>query len=473
MDSHLPSESHLDAWIDDHRDVIIASTQGLLQIPSVGGPPAPGAPFGVETVRALNFALSVAGDYGLTTKVLDGYAGHAEWIAPGTPADAPIVGVLAHVDVVPEGDGWKHPPYGAEIDNGLIYARGAIDDKGPAMAALFGMIAVAQSGAPLTHRLRMILGCDEESGFGCVKHYFEHEEMPATGFTPDACFPLIYAEKGIANLTVTRELPVGDSGLRIVSLKAGLRTNMVPEKAVAQIAGDTDGLTGLRQALASVADISAAGDDGTITVEARGVSAHGSTPELGRNAAGILAQAVLSTGLISGEHRDFLQTLDRWAMATEGETLGIAGYDDVAGPLSCNLGIVDVDGGQVSLTFNVRYPVTWQLDTLTSLLNEGIAGTEYTLSKVSSQGPLYIPLDDPLVTTLLAVYREQTGDMSEPKTIGGGTYARAMTHGIAFGPEFAGRGGGAHQADENWPVDDLIAAAKIYAHAILRLATLK
>ena len=179
-----------------HRDELIEKTQRLLQVPSVKGDPAPGAPFGAETRRALDLALGFAAEYGLTVRNLDGYAGHAEWVGEGVAPGAEIVGVLAHVDVVPEGDGWKHPPFGAQIADGKIFARGAIDDKGPAMAALFGMLAVKECGVPLAKRLRLILGADEESGFGCVKHYFAHEEMPATGFTPDGMFPLVYAEEG-------------------------------------------------------------------------------------------------------------------------------------------------------------------------------------------------------------------------------------------------------------------------------------
>ena len=117
-------------------------------------------------------------------------------LRPVSPRMRRLSASLAHVDVVPAGDGWTHPPFGAEIDDGKIYARGAIDDKGPAMAALWAILAVKECGVPLTHRLRLILGADEESGFECVKHYFAHEEMPVTGFTPDAMFPLVYAEKG-------------------------------------------------------------------------------------------------------------------------------------------------------------------------------------------------------------------------------------------------------------------------------------
>ncbi len=165
MDKFSQHDEQVSAWIDAHRAEIVETTQAILRIPSVEGAAAPNAPFGVETRQALDYALSVTEKYGLTTKNLDGYAAHAEWAAPGVAPDAPIVGALAHVDVVPAGDGWTHPPFGAEIDGGKIYARGAIDDKGPAMAALWAILALKECAVPLTRRIRLILGANEESGF--------------------------------------------------------------------------------------------------------------------------------------------------------------------------------------------------------------------------------------------------------------------------------------------------------------------
>jgi succinyl-diaminopimelate desuccinylase len=143
-------DQQLDAWVDAHRAEIVEKTQAILRIPSVQGPPAPGAPFGIETRQALDYALGVAAERGLTTKNLEGYAAHAEWQAQGVAKDAPIVGVLAHVDVVPAGDGWSSPPFAAEIVDGKIVARGALDDKGPGMAGLFAALALKECSAPAT-----------------------------------------------------------------------------------------------------------------------------------------------------------------------------------------------------------------------------------------------------------------------------------------------------------------------------------
>ena len=469
-------DEQVSAWVDAHRSEIVETTQAILRIPSIEGEAAPGAPFGVETRQALDYALNVAGRHGLTTKNLDGYAAHAEWAAPGVGADAPIVGALAHVDVVPAGDGWTHPPFGAEIDSGKIYARGALDDKGPAMSALWALLAVKECGVPLTRRIRVILGADEESGFGCVKHYFAHEEMPVTGFTPDAMFPMVYAEKGIANAVLTRPAPPEGQRIHLVSLSGGQRPNMVPDSAEAVLQSPTPLAAAIARLNSVVGITTEEIGEGRLKVTAAGVSAHGSTPDQGVNAVAVLCDALL---LLDHEEDqiDVIQQIHEWAEDTTGAKLGIAGRDDVAGPLTCNLGLASLVNGseeKATLTFNVRYPVTWNQDTLRERLEKGIAESGWALAEFTDQPPLYVPLDDPLVATLLDVYRAETGDQTAPMTMGGGTYARAMTKGIAFGPSFPDADdtdGGPHEKDECWPVAHLIRATKIYAKALARLAS--
>ena len=463
----------MSAWVDAHHAEIIETTQAILRIPSVGGEASPGAPFGVETRQALDYALTLAQAHGLTTKDLDGYAVHAEYAAPGVPLDAPIVGTLAHVDVVPAGDGWVHPPFGAEIANGRIYARGAIDDKGPAMAALWAILAVKACGLPLNRRIRLILGANEESGFECVKHYFAHEEMPETGFTPDAMFPLVYAEKGIANAVLIHPAPPEGKRIHLVSLSGGHRPNMVPDTAEATLQSPTPWVATVARLNAVIGIRTEEMPDGNLRVFAQGVSAHGSTPDAGVNAIAVLCDALLLL-----DHQEdqviFIQQLHAWAEDTTGVALGIAGQDEVTGPLTSNLGLAALGDGQAVLTFNIRYPVTWNSEALRQCLESGIGASGWKLESLSDQPPLYVPQDEPLVATLLEVYREETGDQTAPMTMGGGTYARAMKKGIAFGPEFRDKhlgDGGPHEKDECWPVEDLIRATKIYAKALARLAS--
>jgi succinyl-diaminopimelate desuccinylase len=457
-------------WIDDHRDEIIEGIQENIRIPSVKGEPADGAPFGQSTRDALDNAIKLGERYGLVGKHLDGYASHLEWVAEGVAPDAPIVGVLGHVDVVPPGSGWVRPPFGAEIEDDILYSRGAIDDKGPILSALFGLIAILKAGAPSLRRVRVILGADEESGFGCVNHYFAHEEMPETGFTPDGDFPLVHAEKGITDIVLSSPIPAGNGTVSLVGITAGNRTNMVPDRAVATFTGSLDALNDIGAAIKDIDAVSAELSGDTLSVTAIGVSAHGSLPELGVNAVAVLTHALRSVALPQ-QLATFLATIENWATDTTGAALGIAWSDEVSGPLTSNLGVVATDG-EVRLTFNIRYPVTDDIERIKEEIGKNAVAAGFSVASVRDAKPLYVPLDDPLITTLLDVYRTQTGDMRPAMTMGGGTYARSMVKGVAFGPGLPSIPGGPHQSDECWPIHNLIDATKIYALAILRLANL-
>jgi len=467
MDPFSNIDKRLAAWVDAHADEIVATTQGLMRIPSVKGDPAPGAPFGVETAMALQYVLDAGTSRGLVARNLDGYAGHLEWCAAGVVEDADIVGVLAHVDVVPAGDGWAHAPFGAEFDGGVLYGRGAVDDKGPAMAGLFAVLAVAECGVPASKRVRLILGADEESGFGCVKHYFAHEEMPVTGFTPDGRFPVVHAEKGIANIEVVLSGPFTAGTLHLERLSAGRRPNMVPDLAESAWSGAAEEISRLDTALSGANGIQVAERHGDrISVNGLGASAHGSTPDEGVNAVSVLCQSLQDAGFALSPA---LASVHKWARDTRGGALGIAGRDDVAGELTSNLGIATYDKWRLSLTFNIRYPVTWTADKVVEMARPVAEAAGAAIHLQADQAPLHVPLGDPLIDTLLAVYRTETADIGPPLTMGGGTYARVMRKGVAFGPEFPSGAGGAHQPDEHWPVEHLIRATKIYAKAIARL----
>jgi succinyl-diaminopimelate desuccinylase len=320
----------------------------------------------------------------------------------------------------------------------------------------------------------VIFGCNEESGFGCVKHYFEEakEERPLYAFTPDAGFPLIYAEKGIANLVLEKALPQGDFPLRVARASGGRRPNMVPDYAEALLTGAPGALARAGAELSSFWDKNVSHEivDAGILVRAGGKSAHGARPNLGDNAAARLARALSTLDLPDGDAwlHWTAETVD-----TTGSALGIARTDDVAGPLTCNLGILKTtDRSTVKLTYNVRYPVTWNIGELLEALRPAREAHGWALAEHHDQPPLYVPLDMEPVATLLRVYQEETGDLeSKPGTMGGGTYARATPNAVAFGAAFAnGSDGPAHEPDERIAVDSLVRAAKIYAHALYELA---
>ncbi len=468
-----PNVQKLHAWIDAHTDEMVIALQGVLRIPSVEAPAdGPAAPFGRPVKDALDYTLTLCDRLGFRTKDVSGYAGHAE-IGQGEE----MVAALGHLDVVPEGDRWQHAPYGAEIDGGYIYARGASDDKGPTYAALFAAKAILDCGLPIKRRIRIIFGCNEESGFGCVEHYFNvaQEERPRYAFTPDAGFPLIYAEKGIANLVLEKPLPTGDLPLKISNAHGGRRPNMVPDSAEATLVGAPAALLHAAAQLSKFWDknvshiVSADG----IHVIATGKSAHGARPSGGDNAIARLARALATLNL--SEEAIWLT----WAadtVDTTGGAIGIAKEDDIAGPLTCNMGILEyTNRNTVRLTYNIRYPVTWNIGDLLEAHRPVREASGWDLAEHSDQPPLYVPLDREPVSTLLRVYQEESGDtISKPGTMGGGTYARATPNAVAFGAGFPGGSDGpAHEPDERIAIETLVKAAKIYAHSLYQLAQLE
>ena len=192
----------LNAYVRKMEPALLACLQENLRIPSVQGPAEPGKPYGSAVRESLDHVLAAAEKLGFSTVNMDGQLG---WCEYGEGEE--MVAVLGHLDVVPAGDGWSFDPWGGEIRDGRIFGRGTMDDKGPSIAALFALAALRESGLPIRRRIRLIFGCNEESGSGDMKYYLAHGgEIPVMGFTPDGEYPVINGEKGIINVTYGREL---------------------------------------------------------------------------------------------------------------------------------------------------------------------------------------------------------------------------------------------------------------------------
>ncbi len=473
MDNH--DKERLFAWLDLNRDWMIQRLQEVLRIPSVKDVSQPNAPFGIEIRRALDYTLNLCAEMGFTVHDDEGYAGHAEF---GQGDE--MVASLGHLDVVPAGDGWHFGPFEAEISDGYIYARGSSDDKGPIYAALYGAKSLMESGLPISRRIRIIFGGDEESGFECVDHYWNisQNERPRYAFTPDSSFPLTYAEKGIANVTIKLPLanssdntPTDSDGLQLVSFCGGNRPNMVPDLAAARLSARPEILLEAATQLQRYWDhnVSAELKMGEILIRAIGKSAHGSTPLEGDSAIVRLARALKA--VLPAQNHSWLDFIIRSSLA-DGFGLGVARTCPVTGPLSCNLGVAALESRALKLTYNIRYPVHQDAAELLKAIAAGIELVHAAIVEHHDMAPLFIPLDQEPVKTLLKAYREETGDtQSLPETMGGGTYARATPNAVAFGATFPGGSDGPpHQPDERFSVDTLLRSARIFARALYELA---
>ncbi|MDR0649361.1 MAG: dipeptidase PepV [Synergistaceae bacterium] len=452
--------------IDSDFDALVEDLAALLRIRSVFEESCrtDEHPFGQDVTAALDKFLEIAAQLGFRTKNVDNMVGYAE-IGSG-----PLFGVLAHLDVVPEGKAelWRFPPYGGVVSDGKLYGRGTTDDKGPAVSALYALKALRDSGAALSRRFRLIVGLDEESGFRCIERYKKTEEIPEAGFSPDADFPVVNGEKGTIRFTLSKAVGGHNAkGLpELVSLSGGTRVNVVPDEARAFFKGA--GAGNLEKIFLPVG-ASVTNEGGGVLVVINGVAAHAMEPWKGENAIYKFLSRVdeLDFGPAS-VHAELLKLRGLFNGETTGESLGIACRDDISGPLSCNLAIISLGGGRLTVKCDVRYPVTADGQSVLDGIASAAERIGWELEILESKKPLYVQPDSDLVRTLLDAYEAVTGERGEPFSIGGGTYCRAMPNAVSFGGHFPGEEELAHQANEYVTLDSLRKMTHVYAEALAR-----
>ena len=461
---------HINKRIEELQEELIRSTQELVSIKSVQEKAQAGMPFGPGVAQALTKTLAIAAGLGFKTVNMDGYIGYAEY---GEGED--YVAVLAHLDVVPEGDGWNYPPYGAELHDGKIFGRGTMDDKAPLVAVLYGLKALKDLNIMLTKKVRVIFGTNEESGGQDIKYYLHREKSPLTGFTPDGHYPIIYAEKGIVIFEVVKKLCfAGQSEIHIVSIEGGQRANMVPDyceaavtavdpKLVLLAAAEFAARSGIKLETETKGDL--------VIVKCAGFAAHGSLPALGKNAVMYMLRYLAGLPVGEGDLASLLKFFDTYVgLETDGKSFGVALEDRESGKLSFNVGIIHVTEEKFSMVLNLRYPVTFACEDMMVPFYKKIKDTGLEVENMIHQKPLFFPADHPLLKTLQKVYTAQTGEEATLLAIGGGTYAKTMPNIVAFGPIFPGEPDLDHQANEYIKIEHLLLNAKIYAHAIYELA---
>lgn len=435
-----------------HQQACLETIKTLIAYPSyLREEPKNHTPFGQDIQAVLEKTLSICKDLGMDTYLdPEGYYGYADY---GDSKES--LAILCHLDVVPPGDLnlWATDPFEGVIKNGALYGRGSQDDKGPALSALYAFKAVVDSGVAFNKRIRFIFGTDEETLWRCLDRYNELEEKSTMGFAPDAEFPLTYAEKGL--LQVKLHGP-GDDRL---SLDCGEALNVVPGSAHYQ-GFLTDDLTKELQLL---------GYDYTLdqnTLSVKGKSVHSKDAPQGVNAIARLAAALAPyTG---NEAIAFINaTLKEEA---NGQSLFGTIQDEASGKLTVNLATLKIDPKETTVGLDLRIPVTADKEQLVNVLTKTASKYDLVYEEFDYLPSLYVPKDSRLVTTLLAVYREKTGDLSDPLVSGGATFARTMDNCVAFGAVFPDSEVTFHMPNEKMTLDDIYRSMDIYAEAIYRLA---
>ncbi len=448
---------------------IIRELSHLIGIRSVKEPAKPGMPYGPGVARALNYMLQLGEALGFKSCNVDGYAGHIEWSGGNE-----IVAVLVHLDTVPEGDGWRGDPLVAEINGDLLTGRGASDDKGPAVAALYALAALRDAIDKPERTIRIIFGTDEENGMTDMDYYFSKQPLPDYAFTPDAAYPIIHAEKGFLVNTL-HEARDKSSQSPVIALHGGEAANMVPDYCEATLDGKRLSkamILKLEKLVAEKENVKLIHENGVLILQVKGKSGHGAYPPSGINAVILTLELLFGADLLQPYDELLYHLYEHIGFEAFGESLGIACEHPKHGKLTVNLAAVKLDQNQASAVLNIRYPVVADGAQLLQQLEQRFAERGIQFLTEQHMEPLYIEEDHPLIQKLGYAYELIMNEPAKLLSIGGGTYARKLQNrGVAFGAGFPGRnhGPGAHQPNECISLSDLMLHAQICTQALYEL----
>ncbi|MCR5462078.1 MAG: Sapep family Mn(2+)-dependent dipeptidase [bacterium] len=413
----------MDNFISDLFDILRINTIYNNDVP----------PFGSGNVKCLNHMLELGKNNGFYTKNLDNYCGYIEY---GKGND--ILGILCHLDVVDVNiDKWNNNPFDPVIKDNKIYARGAMDDKGSLMAAFYALKELKEENFIPSKRIRLIMGCNEESGSLCMKHYKEVDEEPTISFSPDAEYPVIFGEKGILTIKIS-----GKINSVIKELHAGVKFNIVPDKASVSL------------------------NDG-FKKEYIGKSAHAMNPSLGINAISLLVDDIKT------RYNDiFINFLGKYfTNDTKAFKINSYSFDNDMLDLTANLAILDVKDNEFSMIINYRTPKFSDYDSIINNINKIIKDYNYKLEVLDYMEPHIVDKNSFLVETLLNSYKKYSNDYNAKAiSIGGGTYAKCFKNSVAFGIKLPNEEETCHIDNEYVNIDTLKMSIKIMKDAIKELA---
>ena len=461
-------------YMDAHVEEMVADACALIAINSEKMEAKPGMPFGEGNAQVFEEAEKILTRCGFPVKNYENYVLTADL------NDGPAcLDILAHLDVVPAGEGWQiTEPFAPVVKDGLLYGRGSADDKGPAMAALYAMRAVKELGIPVKGNCRLILGGDEECGSSDIRYYYSKEAQAPMTFSPDAEFPLINIEKGSLHLRFSAEADDQMSTPALLEIQAGTKINVVPGKARARVKGiDVEDLKKIAEEITARTGVTfefpPVEDSNTdeIAVLAIGAAAHAASPHMGNNALTALLTFLAEVPFGSDKVREILTQASRLYPHGDwnGKSLGVNHRDDISGELTLSLNLFSYDGKEFAGIFDCRAPICANDANTADVVRAKMEEAGFTVSAGKMNPPHYVPEESEFVQTLLDCYEAVTGKRGRPLAIGGGTYVHHIENGVAFGCGELDVDNRMHGADEFMSVEQMKNSAVIFAYAIAKL----
>lgn len=458
----------ISAYIDSQKEAFLKDLKSLVDIKSVREAPKDGKPFGEGPARALEEAIKICGSHGFDVINFDNFAGEL------TYGDDPVLMLLAHLDVVDEGDFWTTEPYNMLQKDGKVFGRGTTDDKGPALCCLYAVKAVKELFGSPKRGVRLVLGCGEETGSEDMEYYFSKREVLPYTLSPDADYPLINLEKGRFAPSFTKS--TDNTGEKTVLCFDGGKTkNIVPCKSRAVFSGLTaDEVADTVKKCEAETGVSftVSEENGSLRISALGVSAHAAHPENGNNAGTALIYLINRLPLTENETALSFRALEKLFphKETDGESAGVKMSEAVSGALTLNFGVLSFADGIFEGGLDLRCPLGATNENVKAVIEKALSEEGFLLSGDTEMIPVhYVPEDAPIIKTALGVYEEYTGLPGKCLSIGGGTYVHGIEGGVAFGIEFPDTDYRIHGADEFAVTDELLLTAKMYAAIIYKL----
>ncbi|UOO36970.1 Sapep family Mn(2+)-dependent dipeptidase [Oscillospiraceae bacterium CM] len=459
----------IDAWFEKEAPRLVEDVKKLIAIKSVRGEPVPGMPYGEGPAAALNAAAALLSSYGFTVHNFENRV-----ITADLNDREPALGILAHLDVVAAGEGWTTDPFTPSVQDGKIFGRGAADDKGPAVAALFALRAARDLAPPLAKGCRLILGSAEETGHDDLAHYRRQYKLPPNVFTPDASYPIVNTEKGRLILSFSDSWDRDENLPRVVSLTGGTTPNIVPHKAEAVVFGlPLETVTALCAdiSIRTGAPITAEELPDGVCITVHGKAAHAMAPEEGTNAQTALVWLLSALPLPDSLSFTSIKALNRLFPHgdTRGVSLGIAASDALSGPLTLNFGCLALDETGFCANFDCRMPEEASGGAAENGARRALEKAGFAVTDAVRTAYHHTPSDGAFVKTLLRIYEDYTGNKGACLAFGGSTYVHDVDGGVAFGCAFPGVDNRLHAHDEFIDIVDLIQSAKMFTQAILDL----
>ncbi|MCL2392145.1 MAG: Sapep family Mn(2+)-dependent dipeptidase [Oscillospiraceae bacterium] len=456
------------AQISMMQEELLENLKKLVVFDSVESPALPGKPFGENVHAALEFVLALARSMGFRAENLEGYVGVVDW---GEGEE--LIGVLCHVDIVPVGNlsSWNTPPLALTEIDGYVYGRGTADDKGPLLSVLYGMYALKKLGYIPKKRIRIIIGTNEETNWGCMRYYKEHCEIPSESFSPDGMFTVVNREKGVCGMVYSKQI-VSDG----IIIKGGTARNVVADNCSLilppRFAMQKSALQTAIEAVSENATCAYTLDttsNNALTVTCIGKSAPAHTPQPGANAIIGILKLAADCSFMPTMQKEASALLRQIGDTPDGTAMGIDCSDEESGPLTMNLGVLSLHDETLTFELDIRIPVTIPLAEKIETVHATFLTEGYTQEYCEEKEPLFVPDSLPLIQSLCRVYEMVHGEKAQLWSIGGGTYARAFDNCVCFGACYPGESLNIHMANERALVENLFKNAMMYGMALKEL----